>query len=365
MGVLGDSIILIIPMLVSGWIVDRGFSEQQAGFLSSIEMCGLAAASVAGLYWLHRINWRKVAALALLGIIAGNVITLFINDYLLFASVRSLTGFCSGTLTALAWVAIAQTAQPERNFGFVITAEVLFAAIALWSLPYLMQQWGVNSAYLLLIFFATVVFTGISQIPSDHYHADSDTTNTSHIPWRALLVLLGLSCFFGAQSAVWTYVERIGDYSGLSADSIGQSLSLSNAAAITGAFIPVLMGLRFGRLIPIGINLLAQLAALSIIMSKVDYLSYVIALSLFNFSWNFIIPYILGLLADIDSSGKAMVVSGIFVWGGFATGPAIAAWLLNGNGYAVVCAIGAIGCIASFILLTPAAYKLKQLARQK
>ncbi|MBU3068389.1 MFS transporter [Aestuariicella sp. G3-2] len=351
MGVLGDSIILIIPMLVSGWVESRGFSESQAGYLSALEMCGLAVAGLVGLYWLHRINWRKVAMLALSGMLIGNLLTLGIQDFSLFAIVRLLTGFCAGTLTALAWVAIAQTSQPDRAFGIIIGAEVIFAAVAVWALPYLMVLWGVNAAYVLLIVFALLVMTGISHIPSDHADGGVDSNNGVRIPWRACVVLLALGCFFATQGAVWTYVERIGDHSGFTTEDIGMALSISNLAAIAGASVPVILGVRFGRLLPIGLNLIAQLWAISVLVDVIPFSRYLVAISLFNFAWNLLIPYLLGLLADIDHSGKGIVISNVFVWGGFSVGPAIASWLLESHGLSVVNVVGGIGAIACLGLI--------------
>lgn len=360
MGVLGDSIILIIPMLVSGWVESRGFTESQAGYLSALEMCGLAVAGLAGLYWLHRINWRKVATLALSGMLIGNFLTLAIDDFSLFATVRLLTGFCAGTLTALAWVAIAQTPQPDRAFGIIIAAEVIFAAIAVWALPYLMDPWGVNAAYVLLIVFTLVVMTGISQIPTDHTDGGVESKNDVRIPWRACVVLLAIACFFAAQGAVWTYVERMGDHAGFTSGDIGMALSLSNLAAIAGAFVPVFLGVRFGRMLPIGLNLIVQLWAVSVLIGEMSYSRYLVAIALFNFAWNLLIPYLLGLLADIDHSGKGIVISNVFVWGGFSAGPAIASWLLESQGLSVVNVVGAIGCLTCLGLIVLSQFNARQ-----
>ena len=59
-GVMGNSVIYLIPLLVGGMVTDRGFTEQQAGLLASIDLGGYALATALTAYLVDSLMWERV-----------------------------------------------------------------------------------------------------------------------------------------------------------------------------------------------------------------------------------------------------------------------------------------------------------------
>ena len=108
------------------------------------------------------------------------------------------------------------------------------------------------------------------------------------------------------------------------------------------------MGLSLGRLLPI----LGAIAGLScaclLLYTRSDWISYLLAVSLFGFCWNLTLPYLMGAIAAADHSGAYTVLIPAAQGGGYALGPAIAGLFIVDDAYATsaLFAIGAfIGCL--------------------
>ena len=67
------------------------------------------------------------------------------------------------------------------------------------------------------------------------------------------------------------------------------------------------------------------------------------------------LTYLFGMCADLDHSGQMATIGGMMSKLGMATGPLVAASLLNGEGYDIVIQIGMVGMVMTlFVALLPA-----------
>jgi len=71
---------------------------------------------------------------------------------------------------------------------------------------------------------------------------------------------------------------------------------------------------------------------------------------IFNFSFTFTMPYLLGTLSQIDPQGRIVVLGFTMQTIGLALGPALAAVLLVGNDYTRIGWLGVVFFGSSFIL---------------
>ena len=132
-GVMGNSVIYLIPLLVGAMVSDRGFSDQQAGLMASADLTGYAVATFVTALLLDRFNWRRMALFAVGILIAANVGTTFVYQAGLFAAVRFLSGLGGGVLAAIATVSLGQTDKPDRNYGLLFAGSLLFGTAGLWA----------------------------------------------------------------------------------------------------------------------------------------------------------------------------------------------------------------------------------------
>jgi MFS family permease len=353
-GVMGNSVIYLIPLLVGGMVSDRGFSEQQAGFMASADLGGYAVATFLTALLLDRFSWRRMSVCAVTIMIIANVTTTFVYGADLFALVRFASGLGSGVLAAIASVSVGQTDNPERNYGMLIGAALLFGTAGLWGLPILLDRFGLNGAYWLLALLGALVMFVAVTIPTGRIMREETKPVATRSVWLwAGVVLLSILLFWAEQNDVYAYIERIGNASGLTPEYIGFSLGAANLTGFVGAALVAWLGTRVGRVAPLVIATVLQLVCLAALAGHVNSVTYLVALGVLALAWNVVNPFQLGVLAGIDPSGKALALAATVTGGGLAIGPAAAALAIGVGGYGAVLWLGGSLSIISLALVLP------------
>src|SRR6185437_6553959 len=182
-GVMGNSVIYLIPLLVGGMVSDRGFGEGQAGLMASADLAGYALSTFLTAMLLDRFRWQRMAFTAVLVIIAANVATTFTYTPHLFAAVRFFSGLGCGVLAAIASVSLGRTDNPDRNFGLFFAASLLFGTAALWVMPVIISHYGLNSAYWLLVALAVLVGFVAATLPAGGAGRSDEIRDQGGIRW--------------------------------------------------------------------------------------------------------------------------------------------------------------------------------------
>jgi predicted MFS family arabinose efflux permease len=336
-GVMGNTGIYLIPLLIGAMVADRGFTDQQAGLVASADLAGYAVMTfVTAMFLIHR-NWRRMALVGVSVMFVANVATMFVS-------------------AAMATVSLGQSDKPDRNYGLLFAASLLFGTAGLWGLPLLLARVGLNGAYAVIALLAVVVgFVSVSLPPGG---TRRDPAAGSAVPQRnwvlAGLVLVSITLFWAQQNALYAYMERIGSAAGLSLQFIGFTLGLANLTGFVGASLVAWLGTRFGRLLPLVLSTGIQLACLWVLSGVVDSSAYLVAIATVSLAWNIINPIQIGILAGVDSSGRALGLASTVIGIGLAAGPALGAAVLHGKDYSGVLAVVAFLAVLSVVLVLPA-----------
>ncbi len=362
-GVMAVTSLYLQPLLVGGMISDRGFTEQQAGFIASADLAGMALASFIALAWLTRIGWRVAALFGLATMALANAATTAVFSAELFAVVRFVSGFGGGTLLAIAMVGIGHSEHADRNYAILLVCQLLFGTLGLWALPFLLAGFGLNGAYWLLALLAVLVTAVTAAIPTIRAREASATGTVPAQTWLACsAVLLAILLFFVEQNAVWAYSERIGNAAGLSAEYIGFSLGLANLMGLVGAALVAWLGTRFGRLLPLCVVTVVQIVCLGVLVGQMGDRTFLAGMMLLAFAWNVIIPYQLGILAEIDASGRMLALAATVTGVGLALGPGAGAMVLRGEDYSSINVLAGVLAIAILVLVLPALLQIRRKA---
>jgi predicted MFS family arabinose efflux permease len=148
-------------------------------------------------------------------------------------------------------------------------------------------------------------------------------------------------------------MERIGNASGLTPQFIGFTLGLANLTGFVGATLVAWLGTRFGRLLPLLVLTLVQVACVWALAGKVQSSGYLLAIAVISLSWNIVNPIQIGILASVDARGKWLALSSTVIGVGLALGPALGAAALTGQGYASVLWLVAGLAVASTLFALP------------
>ncbi|MEE4184241.1 MAG: hypothetical protein V2J12_00590 [Gammaproteobacteria bacterium] len=351
------------PMVVGIYADLLGFDLQQGSLVIIAEIAGGALASVLAMFWINRINWRHAAAFALVCVVAGNLLSAVQSEAQAITLIRLGVGFLGqGTAFAIGISMIGNTADPDRNFGFVIAAQVGFGVLALATLrPLVDQLQSIGGMYYPLAALALLALAFTRYIPSGPAAraaaVDGAPAASLLLPLTGLAAMLIWCCGLGA---IWTFVERIGVEGGLESALALRSLSVSSAVAITGALLAAALAARgVGRFLPVTVALLGQMAVAWFIQGEMSWVELAIKASVFQVFWNMTGPFLMGAIAASDTGGKVAVLIPAAQTSGFFIGPTIAGQFMAGSGLMAANYTAIACCAIALLMFIPLAARLK------
>lgn len=367
----GPAAIILMPLIVGGLIDSYGFSDQQAGAVATAEGLGLVLGLLTAALWVRSVGWRS-ALLTGLAIYAGlNFGSPLIEGHTGIVILRALSGFVGGGVFAIVVAALGDNREPDRAFGIAQAVQgLVMGALFVWA-PALMSDAGINSLFYLMAFLALIAMLFLPRFPQygvvDATPAPQDTPNTvsqSGVPIALYAGLFGGFAYYLAVFGFWGFIERMGVQAGLEETTIGYALGVSQLAAIFGALLAAAAAQRFGRVIPMLIALMGQLWVLWVLVGQFSAWAFYAGACLYQGLYVMATAYQLGVIAQLDSKGKFIVVMTALQGLGAALGPSIAAGLINDGDYSSINMAAATTLIVSlglFLYLAHSANKHKSL----
>jgi len=326
------------------------------------EVAGGAIASILAIFWVAKINWRKAIFFALTCVIVGNALTVMQTDSGLITLIRFVVGFLGqGTAFAIGISIIGNTSDPDRNFGFVIAAQVAFGVITLIVIRPLVDQFNsIGGMYIPLAALAAVALLFLKFVPegaaSQEQHGDGQGGSLA-LPITGLVAMLIWCCGLGA---IWMFVERIAVDGGMESVVALRAIAISSAVAIVGALAAAALAAKgVGRFLPVTIALLGQMAVVWFIQGEMSWVELVIKASIFQVFWNLTGPFIMGAIAASDARGKVAVLIPAAQTSGFFIGPAIAVQLMDEAGLSAANLTAIACCGIALVIFIPLSARLK------
>nr|WP_279537185.1 MFS transporter [Aestuariicella hydrocarbonica] len=348
---------LILPLFVGAVAQRFALTESQIGFLATFIMGGSALSSVAAIFWIRKVNWQWSALLALGAMLCGNVLSLWVTSFPAFVVLQCLVGVGGGAAYSIALTVLSDHPQADRCFGFSVAAQVSFQIVGLLGLPVVVAQYGLEAVLGLLIGLEVVALVLLWWLPASGLVMPTSVEKKRVVSSAVLFALLGCFMFFFNVGVVWTYIERMGADSGFSPAVIGESLAVGVAFGVPGALLASWCGERYGRLLPLAVGALIMVGALLMLVGRIDEKSYLLALALYNFSWNFSLAYQYAAVNAADDSGRSVAAAPAFHALGAAVGPGVAALFVSADNFFAVNVLAIAGVTLSLLLFVFAAIK--------
>jgi len=167
----------------------------------------------------------------------------------------------------------------------------------------------------------------------------------------ALLAMVALFIFEIGQGATQVFLEQFGLRTGLEEIRIGQILGVTGFLGLSGGLLAAWLANRFGNLRPIVVGIIfnavfASTLALgtSAILFGANYLGW-------NIAYYFLVPYMLGVLAEMDDRGRWAVAADAVWWLGAAPGAAVGGFLVAKGGYSALAVLAPVCGFVSLIIL--------------
>jgi predicted MFS family arabinose efflux permease len=352
LAVIGAAVFIVQPGFIQGMVELYGFSEQQVGYIASVEVWGIALTTVILAAGGHNYSWQKILRGSTVLVVVANFASLTTRDPMVFGGLRFFVGLGAGGLISLTFTIIGLTRLADRNFGYLIMGVLIFGALGLWVLPSAFELVGMEGV---ITFFALFGATGWLCLPhmpdsgEEHLQVEDDAVDLGS--GFRLIAILAMFTYFFAQGVIWAYLFLIGLAGGVSEQAVANGLTVSQFLGIAGAFVAALAGRRFGRIGPLAIGIIGGSLVLAFLFDDFSAMMYTLTVCIYNFAWNMSHPYLLGAMASFDRHGRVVVYAVAAQMLGLAVGPAFAAYLLSGGDYSTVILAGIALFLLSYLMI--------------
>ncbi len=353
------------PVIVTGLVRSAVFTTETAGYVLSANMYGTAAGGLLIALIVRRLNWRVTAAALLVALVAVDCVSAWFGVSEALYPLRFLHGLVGGALMGAATSVVARTENPERTFAIAIFVQLSLGGVGAAILTPLLVEYGVGIVWLSL---SLLTLAALFVLPLlDSYPVVADTAEESgsrqRAPWQyALLALLAIFIFQAGQFSLFAYELQLGGHYGFETSFV----SLVLACALWGGGLTALVvawwGTRVGRLRPMCAGVLGMAACAGLFLLPVMW-TYMVAAVGFGACFSIAIPYLLGIGSEMDNSGQMAAIGAFTNSLGLASGPAIAAGLLDGDHYERVLIFSCVALLASAIVGIPSARMLDQCSK--
>jgi predicted MFS family arabinose efflux permease len=361
LSVVGFATFLLMPQFIEAAVADLGYSEKQVGNLSAIVSVGSTLAAIAAALWIRRSSWRWAGALNLTGLLASNVLSMFVHDYAEFIVLQSIAGFCGGSIYSLSLTVLSDGRHPQRYFSYAIGAQTIYQIIGLAAGPALIRLAGMNA---ILAVFAGLAILGLVLIGFVPRHGRASAALPpvtgaaragSHgglLSPAVSLALAGCFLYYVNVGAYWTYIERIGVTAGLGLSVISNGLAFGTAASMLGVAIAWWLAERYGYVMPIAWSAVGVVLAVVLLTGNFHLTAYVVSAVLYGIVWNVSMTYQYSAVNIVDRTRRGVALAPAFHDAGGAVGPALAALGVTAKDHSsvywivVLCVLGSWVCFA-------------------
>lgn len=357
----------IMAALVAGLIEGLGFSDSDAGRVASMNVYGAALGALAAVGLVAHVAWRPFALCALFGLIAIDAVSIFVATPHALMAIRFLHGTVGGLLVGISYGVFTRTKSPDRVFGMLLVVQYGLGGLGIMLLPKLVPVYGHGVLFGALIAFSSVTLLMLPFLDA-YPRGRVERPGPGGEVRRGLLAAAVASVFLfqAGNMGLAAYMLGLAKRTGIDTDYASTALGVATWIGIAGSVLVVALGTRFGRAWPLLISTAITILGVLALHGSGSKPVYFLANCTMTIGWSFAIAYLLGLCAAFDPSGRAAALAGFLSKVGLASGPLVAAWLLEVTDYTTLINVSAIVAAASVpVMLVPARALDAELPRRK
>ena len=340
---------MLTPLWVGAIIDDYQFTEKTAGRVASIEFIIVGVVSLLIAARVHLYNVRSLSIVGLVCLLIGNGGAVLATDITMLTMCRTVAGIGKGFMVAGIFSLFARTASPTRSFALLNGSYTAFSAGFYLIVPYFIERNGASGAFMIM-FIITVLGSLLAWWVPTGRNVPTVTRSTSgpgSIGLAGILVLSALVIMWAGNSAIWTFIERIGVRAGLEITRIGAVLSFSALLTILGPTLAHILHTRYGYRKPIIIALSLKIIVAALLCNIISATAFIFTTPLLNLIALFIIPYLMGLMSIADPKGRLAAAAAAAMTAGNSLGSYIGGITVTEAGYGVLSIIS----ISLFVLV--------------
>ncbi|MEH6577908.1 MAG: MFS transporter [Amphritea sp.] len=327
----GATLFNILPLFLGSVQDSLGFDDQQLGLITSAYFTGFTLSTISAYFWVRKFDWRKVSVMLALATLLVCGLLIVASSYTAYLALLVLLGASTSAIYAIGTTYLGDTDNPARSYGFKIGTEAGLGALLLFLLPpFVVAQWGLQGLLYSMLGVFAVLALSIVWLPAKGI---KDSEAVSHIEGQSgvpllpiVLSLIAFFIFFAGISALWAFIERIGNDYGFAGEDVGLALSASLVVAMGGSFLAAALGDRFGFFKPVLAALVVTVVAM-LALNRTEFIYYFAGASLFALAYGFALPMQVTIVSCFDTKGEYVVLTAVAIALGGIVGPAVAGFL--------------------------------------
>ena len=345
----------IMPILSAQLVETFSLKDTQLGYFVAAGTIAGAIASLTAPFWVTRVRivWAVLGSLA---IYAGAIHALpSVSGTAALYSLQFLLGGCLVVVSSVCSSVLLRRPNPARVMSLKISCDVLIASAFLMCLP--VADLGlaglvkaISLCFVVGLFIACFWPRHVSRLDLSE-RAIERVTLASGTTWWVLLTLV---VFYTAGVSGWNYLGRLALSAGLDTQQSASAIASGLLVGIVGSLGAATLAGRFRSTLPETLSGIAFVGSLAALGSVKGFAPFLVAVLLFNVSWNFFIPFLMGLLAVHDHTGRLSTLLPATAMLGGVLGPPMTGNLIEvfsyGSAMNVMAGMAALS-IAGYVLL--------------
>jgi predicted MFS family arabinose efflux permease len=352
---------VLLPTLVGMYMDAFGLPIGQAGYTAAAYLFGAGAGSVLVGALVLKVRTRTLLLCGLGLLAAGNLMSMFIPALWGILAIRLIAGIGEGIGFGLVGAFIAQLSNPGRVYGSFVVVMQILGALTLALLPWVRHEWGPKMILLPVAAAPLCLLAILGKFPELSSNSGGKTVSRSGVSLERRVWLAPLATFvlYVAYGGVFTFIERLGVFTGINIDSASRWLAFGSLLALGGGALAALWAGPRAMGLKICGSLLAMTGATWCLVSGRPEL-YVMGLLLAFFVWAFFAANLMTLPLLVDRSGRlGAATMGAMQWG-MAAGPAAAGAYVDEKNISVIGITATVGFCVGLLLLLPVIRKVRE-----
>lgn len=361
--------VLLTAPVVAGKLTEQfAASPSQVGALLSAELGAFSLATIPAYLWLRRVNLRTATYFFAVIVILGNLVSGFIDSFVLLAVARVITSLAAGSITVIILTLSRKTANPSRAFGLFVVFQLAMGALILAVFPTLYAGAEVGAIYWTLAGLAVLCLPVVRGIDGEALRAPAltDAADKPKLsPSKLVLGLVSVLLFYVALSGVWSFMAQISAEAGIALSPTSLVLSIATVAGIVSALLATVLGDTPRRGLYLRLGFIGMILSVFLLLGTPGLIQFAAAAIIFKFAWTLILPYLLSTLGDAGGS-QVMNTTNLMIGTGFVLGPMIGGTLIERAGMTSMLVFSLVMVAASLLCVLvvqhrPAEIKQEQL----
>ena len=337
-----------------GPVMERyGLDEAAVGLMMSKEVMAYALTALLLAGPVTRFSRARIALLGGAIVFLSNVIAGYTDNFEVLRIARLAAGFGAGMIGAAGTAAAASSVNPQRVFAIVSVSWGVIAAIPPILIPYATVPHGAMGGYFGLAAAVLLISPLFFWLPDPPRNAQADGSTETKLASLSLLqrfaerlgvrgapnkgfaiaALVALFIYEIGQGSIQVFLEQFGLRARLDEIRIGEILGVAGFIGLSGGVAAAWLADRFGNLRPALIGIALNVIVAASLALWTSPVAFAVLYVFWNASFYFVVPYILGIMSEMDRKGRWAVATDAVWWMGAAPGPAIGGYVVASAGY--------------------------------